>query len=164
MKVLTRTLSLVTIAALALFFVNCGGDGNETPAEKTQLAKFTKAWVLVDANSAKLNGNNAEQINSNFEITFTGTYGSSSPYTYTVKGTDDQSPWPATDTWEFVGNVSGTSGIIQRGEDGIGIAYTFSSNGNLNLSFQFDDTQGYPGSAKVGSVTGQWSFDLKPKP
>lgn len=168
MKVLTRTLSLLTIASLALLLVNCGPDDNETPAEQTQLAKFSKTWVLADGNnSAKLEGQAADQIKSNFEIAFTGTYGSSSPYTFTVKGTEDQSPWPGSGKWAFAGDVSGNSGMISRTDQDnvtIGIMYEFTSTGQLRLTFSFPSTQGYDGVAKIGSVQGDWEFVLKPKP
>lgn len=48
MKFLTRTLSLITVASLALFFANCGGDGGGGSAkEKTQLKKLSKTWEIV---------------------------------------------------------------------------------------------------------------------
>ncbi len=167
MKVLARTLSVITLVAVALFLVNCGPDDDKTPAEKAQLAKLAKTWKLANgAASATLEGSQAEQILSNFTITFGGTFNSQNPkgpYTFSVTGTDDQSPWPVSGTWSFADDVSGNSGTIARHDTGgdVGINYSLASNGQLTLTFHFTPTTGYPGS-KLGSVSGDWVFVLIP--
>ena len=47
MKLLTRTLSLLEIASTALFFVNCGGGGNDkNPQEVENSENFLNSGVL----------------------------------------------------------------------------------------------------------------------
>ena len=90
MKLLTRTLTLLTITCLALFFANCGGDGGEdTPVEKTQLGKLKGTWVIV---SATLEGGTPTPDKTadyaGFTLTFEGTFDEDSeetfPYTYST--------------------------------------------------------------------------------
>jgi hypothetical protein len=162
MKLLTRTLALLTIASLALFFANCGGDGgDDTPKEKAQLKKLSKTWNLVSAELEDVIGQ-PEQIGDDFTITFDGDYNSDSPegpYTYTVTDTEYPSPFKPNGTWEFVSIGSGNSGMILM-DDAISATYTIASNGQLTLMFTFPDTDGHEG-AKMMSVSGEWTFVLE---
>lgn len=163
MKLLTRTLTLLTIASLTLFFAHCGGDDNGgTPKQKKQLQKLSKTWNLVSAELEGVTGQ-PEQIGDNFTLTIGGTFDSDSPdgpYTYSVTDTEFPSPWEPSGTWEFVSIVSGNSGLIIR-NDGIGMNYTIGSDGRLTITFNFpDDTDGYEG-AKLMEVGGTWTFVLE---
>lgn len=162
MKVLTRTLSLLTIASLALFFANCGGDGgDDATKEQVQLGKLTKTWKL---GTAKLGTDNSpDQILTNFTITFSGNYNSSNPqgpYQFLVTGTDSPSPLPKNGSWTFSTIGSGDTGIILLGEDDIVINYTINSAGKLVLTFTYSG-DGYD-AAKVAAVEGSWEFVLDP--
>lgn len=163
MKLLTRTLTLLTIASLTLFFANCGGDDNGgTPKQKKQLQKLSKTWNLVSAELEGVTGQPV-QIGDNFTLTIGGTFDSDTPdgpYTYSVTDTEFPSPWEPSGTWEFVSIGSGNSGMIVR-SDGVGVSYTLASNGQLNLSFNFPESaEGHPG-AKTKAVGGDWTFVLE---
>lgn len=161
MKVLTRSLSLLTLASVVLFFANCGGDGGEkTTKEKAQLKKLSKTWNLVSVSLES--DTEPDQIGSNFKLTIGGSYDSDSPegpYTYAVSDTESPSPWKPSGTWEFVSIGSGDSGTILR-DDGVTMTYSINSNGQLTLMFNFDDDEGHPGSGKKMEVSGDWTFVL----
>lgn len=170
MKLLTRTLSLLTIASLALFFANCGGDdGDKTPKEKDQLKKLSKTWVLETPDGADLDGDDRTSDFANFELTISGTYDSDNPegpYNYSVTGSrPDPSPWPgASDgnggTWEFVAFQSGDEGDLVR-DDNVTMHYKINSNGQLILNVTCF-TCNYEG-AKTSEVNGTWTFTFDPQ-
>jgi len=156
MKLLTRTLSLLTIASLTLFFANCGGGGGEKAPEEVQLGKLSKTWVL---GTATLDDMASTQIGSDFALTISGSFNSGSPdgpYNYSVTGTSTPSPWPASGTWTF-DSISGDGGQIIR-EDGIGITYLIGSDGRLTLTFTCLICD-YAG-ARTSDISGNWEFIL----
>lgn len=159
MKVLTRTLSLLTIASLALFFANCGGDGGgDATKEQVQLGKLTKTWNIQ---SADLDGSPRTPDFINFKLTIGGTYNSSTPngpYNFSVQGSrPDPSPWPASGTWTFSSIVSsGDEGNLIR-DDGVVMHYIIQSNGHLILEVDCEDCD-YAGAARVASADGLWTF------
>jgi hypothetical protein len=159
MKLLTRTLSLLTIASLALFFANCGGDdGDDTPVEKTQLGKLVGTWEIE---SATLEGGTPDEDKTadyaGFTLTLSGTYDDDTddtyPYDYSTTNRPDLSPWEASGTWGF---VNPKTQIVR--DDGLGIIYTLSSDGKLTLEYNFDGP-GFP-SAKASEVSGDWTLIL----
>lgn len=161
MKFLTRTLSLVTVASLALFFANCGGDGGGGSAkEKTQLKKLSKTWEIV---SADLDGDDRTADFTGFTLTLSGTYDSDSPegpYNYSVSGNrPDPSPWPASGTWTFA-SISGNEGNLLRDDD-VPMHYKISSNGQLTLNVECTACS-YEG-AKTSEVNGTWTFVFDPQ-
>ncbi len=165
MKLLTRTLSLLTIASLALFFANCGGgsDGGSSK-EKTQLKKLSKTWSLATApNSAKLGSDDRTADFTGFTLEITGTYNSDSPegpYNYEVGGSrPDPSPWPASGTWEFANISSGNEGNLVR-EDDVVMHYKINSSGQLVLNVQCLACD-YEG-ARTSEVNGDWTFTFNP--
>lgn len=159
MKLLTRTLSLLTIACLALFFANCGGDGGEdTPVEKTQLGKLKGTWTLV---SATLQGGSPTPDKTTdytgFTLTLDGTFDEDSdedfPYTYSTTNRPDLSPWPANGDWGFGSNAK--TQVVR--DDGMGITYSIASNGNLTLMYNYTG----PGIAgRTAEVEGNWTLVL----
>jgi hypothetical protein len=160
MKLLTRTLSLLTIASLALFFANCGGDGGEdTPVEKTQLGKLVGTWEIE---SATLEGSaDPDQVNEDyagFTLTLDGTYNEDEtdpfPYNYETEGRPDLSPWDLNGAWAFGSNPK--SQIVR--EDGLGIVYTLASDGTLTLEYTFFG-DGFP-NTKSAEVEGNWTLVL----
>lgn len=162
MKLLTRTLSLLTIASLALFFTNCGGsEGGGTPVEKTQLGKLEGTWVIE---SATLDGSadpdQIEEDYADFTLTLSGTFDEDNdlpfPYTYTTSNRPDLSPWEANGNWGFGSNPK--TQIVR--DDGIGIKYTLASDGSLTLEYNFTGN-GFP-NAKAAEVDGDWTLVLTP--
>ncbi len=165
MKLLTRTLSLLTIASLALFFANCGGDdGDDTPKEKDQLNKLSKVWLIKTPNGAALNGDDRTGDFTGFKLTIGGSYKPDTPegpYNYSVQGSmPDPSPWPTSGTWEFVSIQSGNKGNLLRDDDAP-MTYQINSEGQLILTVQCADCT-YPG-AKVLAVNGTWTFTFNPQ-
>lgn len=162
MKFLTRTLSLITVASLVLFFANCGGDGGGGSAkEKTQLKKLSGIWEIV---SADLDGDDRTADFTNFTITIGGTFNSDTPegpYTFSVSGSrPDPSPWPASGTWTFA-NISGNEGNLLREDDDVPIHYKIASNGQLTLNVECAACD-YDG-ARTTEVNGTWTFVLDPQ-
>jgi hypothetical protein len=161
MKLLTRTLSLLALAATTLFFAGCGGDDPGKKPEEIELGKLAKTWNIV---SAALDGTNRTAEFSNFKLTIAGTFDGASPegpYDYSVSGSrPTPSPWPGAaegndGTWTFGGTPSTDSGLIAR-DDATAMTYTI-SGGQLTLNFTFNGT-GYAGSAKTAQVNGNWTF------
>ncbi len=157
MKLLTRTLFLLTIASLTLFFANCGGGGgDEKTPQQVQLGKLSKTWVL---GTATLDGISSPLIGSDFALTISGSFNSGSPdgpYNYSVTGTLTPSPWPASGTWTF-DSISGDGGQIIR-EDGVGITYSIGTDGRLTLNFTCAACD-YAG-ARTSQANGDWVFIL----
>jgi hypothetical protein len=91
MKLLTRTLSLLTIASLTLFFANCGGDdGGGKSKEEKQLDKLKKTWTIQ---SVELDNVDRTADFTGFTLTITGTYDKDAvagdyPYDYSVGEAD----------------------------------------------------------------------------
>lgn len=161
MKFLTRTLSLITVASLVLFFANCGGDGGGGSAkEKTQLKKLSGIWEIV---SADLDGDDRTADFTNFTLTIGGTFNSDTPegpYTFSVSGSrPDPSPWPASGTWTFA-NISGNEGNLLRDDD-VPMHYRIASNGQLTLEVECAACD-YDG-ARATEVNGPWTFVLDPQ-
>lgn len=160
MKLLTRTLSLLTIASLTLFFANCGGDdGNGKSEEEVQLGKLKKTWKIV---SAELKGVDRKADFTGFTLEFDGTYDKNAepgdyPYNYTVSGNRPPiGPWPESGFWEFGGNPET---LIVR-DDEIGIFYSINSNEQLTLTFTCPEGGcQYPGN-RTSQVVGTWEFVL----
>lgn len=158
MKLLTRTLSLLTIASLALFFANCGGDGGGgSSKQKTQLKKLSKVWEI---STVTLNDDDRIADFTNFKLTIGGVYNSDSPngpYTYSVQGNmPDPSPWPGSGSWIF--NTIGTNeGQIIRDPDTIdqiGMTYKIQSDGSLRIAFNVQEGMGW----RTNEVSGDWVF------
>lgn len=166
MKFLTRTLALSTLASIALFFANCGGDGGGGSAkEKAQLKKLSKTWEIV---SADLDGDDRTADFTDFTLTISGEYNSDNPegpYDYDVTGSrPDPSPWPgASDgnggTWTFA-NISGNEGNLLR-DDSVPMHYKIGSNGQLTLNVECAACN-YEG-ARTTEVNGKWTFVFDPQ-
>jgi hypothetical protein len=161
MKLLTRTLTLLTITCLALFFANCGGDDGEgTPVEKTQLGKLTGTWVIV---SATLQGGlppDKTTEYAGFELTLEGTFDADNedpfPYDYTTSNRPDLSPWPAIGNWGFGSNPK--TQVVR--DDSMGITYSIASNGNLTLMYNYT---GAGEAGRTAEVEGNWTLVLEPQ-
>lgn len=159
MKLLTRSLSLLTIASLVLIFANCGGGGGEeSTKEKKELARFKKTWTLT---TATLDGSPRTTDFAGFKLIIGGDYNSDSPegpYTYQIQGsTPDPSPWPASGTWIFSSITSSNVLVVRDPDtnDEIGMSYKILSNGNLELTMDVPDgSDGW----RVAAVSGEWVF------
>lgn len=159
MKLLTRSLSLLTIASLVLFFANCGGDGGEeSSAEQKELAKFKKTWTLT---TATLEGDSRTADFAGFKLVIGGNYNEDSPegpYTYSIQETSepDPSPWPDSGTWIFSSITSGNVTIVRDPDtdDETPMSYTINSNGDLILTVNVPEGLGW----RTAQVEGEWVF------
>jgi len=160
MKLFTRTLSLLLIASLTLFFANCGGDDPKAAPEEEQLDKLSQTWDIV---SADLDGTDRTADFANFDLIISGSFDSDNPegpYDYDVTGSrPTPSPWPDAangngGTWTFAATPDGDSGLIVR-DDGIGMGYEI-VGGQLTVTFNFTGA-GYAG-ARTAQVEGDWTF------
>jgi hypothetical protein len=159
MKNITKSISLLSLALLAMVLINCGGGGSEAAPEKVELKKLSKQWSFVSASLTGVAGT-PEQITTSFKLTITGTYDSDSPsgpYNFSVTGTNDPSPWPSTGTWTFAGEPAKNSGSLLR-NDGVGMVYSINSSGQLTLTFTCTECD-YEG-ARTNQVNGTWTFVL----
>ncbi|MBX2970193.1 MAG: hypothetical protein KF803_12555 [Cyclobacteriaceae bacterium] len=160
-KVVSRLASLLIVAGALVFFSNCGGDDPKDPVQKTQLSKLSKTWTIV---SAQLGSTirTPEFQTPNFTLTISGAFNSNNPngpYNYSVGGTrPTPSPWPASGQWSFAVTGTGDTGSLQR-SDGLTMAYTISSSGQLTLTFECEDCD-YAGS-RTEEVNGVWTFVLQ---
>lgn len=159
MKNITKSLSLLSVALVAMLFVNCGGGSGEAAPEKVELKKLAKQWSFSSASLTGVTGT-PTQISTNFKLTISGTYDSDSPsgpYDFSVTGTSEPSPWPASGTWTFAGEPAKNSGSLLR-SDGVGMVYSINSSGQLTLTFTCTDCN-YDG-ARTSQVNGTWTFVL----
>lgn len=158
MKLLTRSLSLLTIASLVLFFASCGGDGNDGPSkEENAFNQLDNVWTL---SSVTLNDADRESDFDNFVLTLSGDFDSENPngpYEYSVAGSmPDPSPWPQIGEWIF-DSINTDSGLIVRDpetENEIGMSYKILSNGDLELTLVVPEGSGW----RVAEVEGTWVF------
>lgn len=164
MKLLTRTLSLLTIASLSLFFANCGGDdGDDTPEEKTQLGKLVGTWELYSATLETDTGDPDKTDDyTGFTLELIGTFDEDSeeeyPYTYETTNRPDLSPWEESGSWGFGGDPK--SDILRQDSDGniLSIQYTLSDDDKtLTLTYTFS---GAGFEAKTAQVEGDWTLIL----
>jgi len=162
MKIFTRTLSLLVIASLTLFFANCGGDDPSAPPEKGQLDKLSKTWTVTSVTDK----NGARNDFAGMTLTISGPFNESNPngpYNYSVGGTlPTPSPWPkpgeTAGKWEF---VAVEDGLIVRDPgtvDALGMTYTLTGSA-LKIEFNLDGSDGWAGG-KVLNVDGDWVFNF----
>ena len=157
MKILSRILSLLVIASLGLFYAGCGGGSNTPdPAEKTQLGKLSTTWKI---SAVTLDGTNRIADFTNFTLTLSGTFNTSTPkgpYQYSVAGSrPSPNPWPASGTWTFGADI--TRDFVRN-----------DSGGDLSMTYALTDTQlaitipSYTGTGfaggKASQVNGTWIF------
>jgi hypothetical protein len=173
MKLLARTLSLLIIASLTLFFANCGGDGGgSTPEEKVQLGKLKGTWEISTATLTM--GSTVDRTGdfTGFTLQISGDFDSDSPegpYSYQVGGTrPTPSPWPASGKWFFgddpktllVRDEDNDNQLDTNGDD-LAMFYSINSSNVLTISFTCESCD-YAGS-RTAQVDGLWEFVLTPQ-
>ena len=145
---------LMTVVSLGVILIVSGCGGKSTPAESTQdkqLGLLSKTWKVA---SDSLNTTDQTTSWTNFQLTISGTKGSTSfNYSCTSRPTS-LGPWPASGTWSF-----GTDPVTQiiRAEDNLNMTYTVTAT-TLQLNFNYTGN-GYPGP-RVSNVSGNWIFNL----
>jgi hypothetical protein len=130
---------------------------NEIP-EEIQLGKLSRTWNII---SATLNGTLRTSDFTDFKLTISGTFNSSSPvgpYSFSIVGNrPDPSPWPVSSTWIFTNIGEEDNGSFLR-NDAVPMTYVIDSNGQLTLEFICTSCD-YPGS-RIKQVNGTWIFSF----
>lgn len=162
MKIASRILSLLILLVISTFYMSCkkDDDGKETE-EKKQLDKLKGVWTLQTATSdgGDRNGDFTDTNGALIKLTLDGNYAEGGVYNYSITGTrPDPSPWPASGTWKF-GDTKSTELIRDPGGvNELPMTYQVTDT-NLIISFTVPDgSEGWPGSGRIESVTGNWTF------
>jgi hypothetical protein len=156
MKIATKVLSLLVLAALATFSIGCGPDDPGKSDQEKQLEKMVSAWKLTSAND----GADRTSGFPNLVLTLSGTFAKDGTYNYAFTGTrPNPSPWPVSGTWKFGTNVASDLIRDPGTANEIPMTYTLTDN-SLTINFTIaSGSTGWPGgTSRVGSVTGNWSF------
>lgn len=156
MKIALRTLSLLILVGVAIFYTGCKDKNENTDTEeKKQLTKLVGAWTLQSANDGQDRTSDFTGVVLHLEGNYTG---EGKTYNYNLTGTrPDPSPWPESGTWKF-GNPKTTQ--IIRDPSGVNeITMTYSvTDTDLIISFTVPDgSAGWPGG-RVNNVIGDWEF------
>jgi hypothetical protein len=158
MKNLARILSVLVLAAVALFFSACGGDGGDEPDPAAQqIELLVGTWKIASpapAGSVTYNGDEYSSDYAGFTIVIASSSNNTMTYTVTGRPAETLSPWNANGTFTFGADVKTQ---LKRG-DGVDLSYTVSGN-SLQLTLTgYPSDKGYP--TRVESVEGDWVFKL----
>ena len=156
MKIASRILSLLILIVISTFYMSCKKDDDDKDTdEKRQLDKLKGVWTIQSAND----GDDRTGEFTNLKLTLEGNYAEGGTYNYSFTGTrPDPSPWPEDGTWKF-----GTNKLTELirdpgGIDEVEMTYQVTDT-NLIISFNVPDgSTGWPGTGRVESVTGDWTF------
>ena len=156
MKIAPKILSLLVIGLITIFYAGCNkNDDKKKTEEETQLGKLKSSWNIVSAND----GDDRTADFTGLILTVSGNFVQDGTYQYSLTGTrPNPSPWPASGTWKFGTNKS--SQIIRDPGTASEIPMTYVvSDSELTLSFEVPEgSEGWTGSGRIQSVTGQWTF------
>ena len=158
MKLLSRILSVLVLAGVAIFSMSCGGDNGpgKTPAEK-QLDKL-KA-VTWELSNATLDGTDRTTDFPNLKLTISGTFVTDGTYNYALSGTTpSRSPWPRSGTWMF--GQDPLTQIIRDPDtaDETNLEYSV-TDADLVITFNVpSSSDGWPGGSRAQAVSGEWIF------
>jgi hypothetical protein len=158
MKLATRILSLLVLAAFATFYMSCdGGGGDDQSEEQVQFNKLKSDWlvdkVLEDGDDRTLDFQGTT-------LTLEGNFVQGGSYLYSFEGPmPDISPFPRTGSWRF-GEDPSSQIIRDQDENELDMTYEFSGDNNTLVIF-LNVPEGHPGWGTTGrgkSVTGDWEF------
>lgn len=153
MKAFRLLLFFALVIALFTYSGCGGGDTPEEPITDVQLGKLTKTWKVA---SVSLDGVDKTSDYTNFQLTLTGTKGTTS-FGYTTAGRPTLSPWKSGGSWEF-GTAVQTQIIRDKGTaDELAMTYAVTET-TLQITFTYSGA-GY--TARTGVVKGQWVYNLK---
>lgn len=151
--------SVITLASLSILLIysGCGSKSSETLQQKN-LKQFSKTWKV---NTVSDGGVDSTQHWTNFTITFSGTYSSSSDtYNYTCTGRPPLSVWPSSGTWQFDSVNPQNTVVRDPSGDNLQVGYVLGANGTtLQLTFTYNGT----GYTRTQNVQGNWVFNLIPQ-
>jgi hypothetical protein len=148
------SLLLYLIMAVLLIPSSCKQKGDDPePISNVQLAKLSKTWKLKNIT---LNGISKLAEYPSFQLTLAGTKGADL-FTYTTSARPLLSPWPASGSWAFGGDVATQITRDPKTKDALEMTYSVNTSA-LQLNFNFTGT-GYAG--RVSEITGQWVFTFE---
>ena len=158
MKLASRLLSLLILAAIATFYTSCKKHDDEKKTdEEIQLGKLKSVWTLESANDGQ---DRTADFTGPLKLTLEGNYVEGGTYNYSFTGhRPDPSPWPASGTWKF-GTNKLTDIIRDPGTDSETPVNYQVTDTNLILTFNVaDGSDGWPGgNSRTRSVSGDWTF------
>ncbi len=151
--------SIICLFAL----VNCGGSSSTPePIADQQFTKLAKTWKISSATldgvdkTADYNAGISTDVGP-MKLTISGTKGTASSYAYALTGRPALSPWPKSGSWAF-GTDPSTQIIRDKGTaDELAVTYTVDAT-NLQVSFNFSNSNGGYTNPRVNVVSGQWVF------
>jgi hypothetical protein len=150
MKLAVRAFSLLILAAVAAFYVNCSGDDNPGKSDQdAQIEKLNGTWTITTNDNVTLDGIASGEDYTGFTLDIDGQAGNST-ISYSVSGQPDLGPWPGNGSLSFGNPV--TSALTR--DDNIGITYSVTET-TLIMEFTFTG-EGY--SARTKNVEGTWRF------
>lgn len=167
MKLVSRTLSLLVMTGMAVFFMGCdGGGGEDKTQQEKQLIKLNSTWSLSKVNNDGTDRN--DFLNIKLEIT--GTYAQDGTYNYKFSsgGTlPNPSPWPKYGTWKF-----GANPLTEIIRDPVSSSST-NPNSEIDMNYEVTDSQliitfvipdgslGWAGgTTRAKAVKGNWRFEF----
>jgi hypothetical protein len=155
MKLVTRLLSLILLAATVVFYSSCGGDDAAPKSETdTQLEKLNGTWVITSESDVTQDNDPPPFDYTGFKLTINAT---GTPFNYQTAVRPDLSPWPTSGTFDFGPSISST--LIRHDPDNDDITITYSvTETALVMTFQYDGTGFAGGRSK--SVEGEWRFEF----
>ena len=153
MKLVSRILTLLILASATVFYSSCGGgDDNTTSETDQQLAKLNGTWVVVLSDDVTQNSKEPPFEFKNLTLKINAPAGSTT-FNWTATNRPPQSPWNSQGTFVFGDPVASQ---LKR-DDTVTIAYNVTDT-KLIMTFDFDNSAGYPG--RVKSIEGNWSFEF----
>ena len=142
-------------------FFSAGCDGTD-PKKKSeaqvQFEKLAASWDLV---SAEVDGADRTNDFVDLVLTLSGTFAENGTYNYDLAGTrPNPSPWPKSGTWKF--DTDPKTAVIRDPETDSETPMTYTlTDTNLTVTFNIPDGDpGFPGGSRVGSVSGDWTFEF----
>jgi hypothetical protein len=157
MKLATRILSLLVLAAFATFYMSCDGDDGDGQSEQQiQFNKVKSTWVMETANDGT--DRTLDFPGLALTLALDETFQENGVFEYSLEGTrPNPSPWPASGTWKFDSSDPTHKIIRDTGDSEIPVTYEVS---DTDLLIEFDIPEGHPGFAgsRVSSVSGHWIF------
>ena len=153
MKRLSNLLAALVFASLVIF-MSCGGGGSDPAPTPEELAADNLVGKTWSVNSSSITYDNGVPDGDwrNFTLSFSG---SSTGGSYTTSGVPDgfSDVWPASGSWSFITNSSGSVTGIDRGD----VQMTTSLSGtSLSATFTVPD----PNAKTAGLYDAPWTFSF----
>jgi hypothetical protein len=156
MKLATRILSLLILAAFATFYMSCdGGGGDDQSEQQIQFNKLKGTWNVTEVTDGT--GERGDFAGVQLSLGASSNFAENGTYPYEMTGTlPNPSPWPKQGgLWEFGSDPSSDLIRDPGGVNELEMTYDVSDT-QLEITF-FVSGDGWQGG-RTQSVEGQWTF------